>query len=313
MGRSPLIFGLLAVEWSSFSDTCTNFHALDCCAAAIETSCKMMMQCGRALPAVPAQRRPRPFVQASGRPALAPAPVHRRSIAAHRCHATSTDGQATQYTPKSARDAIETATKLQKEQKDYKEAVRLYVKAMEMNPNDDEARAALYNMGCALAKQKQWVKSTECVMRAINDYNLKLVVALKVSSQPHVPTPRTSGWVTRTHSLDLTATPKCRLHICHEHAIATHPRCRRHLLEAPPPTTYKSHHTHQASHIQRGCHGRLHHDTPTHNAQAPHPTQPAIRPCRTPMPPTPTRHPRDTPMWHTHPAGTMSHGVICLE
>ncbi len=63
---------------------------------------------------------------------------------------------------------------------DYAQAVLLYVRAMEMRPNDDEARAALYNMGCALAKQKQWDKATDCIMQAVNNYSLKLSVALKV-------------------------------------------------------------------------------------------------------------------------------------
>ena len=82
--------------------------------------------------------------------------------------------------PKNAREAVESALRVQKEQKDYMEAVRLYSLAMEMKPNGDEARAALYNMGCALVKLKQWSKATQCVQRAVNDYNLKLSVALKV-------------------------------------------------------------------------------------------------------------------------------------
>jgi tetratricopeptide (TPR) repeat protein len=98
--------------------------------------------------------------------------------------ATKAEGQkrslAPAYEPSSARDAIETATRLQKEKGDYAQAVLLYVRAMEMRPNDDEARAALYNMGCALAKQKQWDKATDCIMQAVNNYSLKLSVALKV-------------------------------------------------------------------------------------------------------------------------------------
>ena len=49
-----------------------------------------------------------------------------------------------------------------------------------MNPSDDEARSAMFNMGCALAKQKQWASAAEAVVTAINKYQLKLVVALKV-------------------------------------------------------------------------------------------------------------------------------------
>lgn len=138
----------------------------------------MLLQKGNPLSACPPQRRPQPFVPC--RQPSAQLQVWRATRSTQRCQATKTDGSATQYKPKDARDAIETATRLQKEQKDYAEAVRLYLQAMEMKPSEDEARAALYNMGCALAKQKHWAQATECVMRAINDYNLKLVVALKV-------------------------------------------------------------------------------------------------------------------------------------
>ncbi|GIL43550.1 hypothetical protein Vafri_1251 [Volvox africanus] len=84
-----------------------------------------------------------------------------------------------QYQPTSAKDAIETATRVFKEQQDIDEAVRLYRTSLEMNPNEDEARAALYNLGCALAKQKKWAEASESIVRAINDYRLKLSVALK--------------------------------------------------------------------------------------------------------------------------------------
>lgn len=67
-----------------------------------------------------------------------------------------------------------------KERKDYAGAVKLYQMAMQAQPNEDEARAALYNMGCAHAKLKQWKEATDCVMSAINDYNLRLSVALRV-------------------------------------------------------------------------------------------------------------------------------------
>lgn len=49
-----------------------------------------------------------------------------------------------------------------------------------MQPNDDEARAALYNLGCALTKQKKFSEAVEAIERAINDYGLKLIVALRV-------------------------------------------------------------------------------------------------------------------------------------
>lgn len=91
-----------------------------------------------------------------------------------------------QYLPKSATDAIETGTRVFKEEKNSEEAIRLYQLAMQMQPNEDEARAALYNLGCAYAKQKRWKEASENIVRAINDYKLKLVVALKVGER-HLP------------------------------------------------------------------------------------------------------------------------------
>lgn len=136
---------------------------------------------GGALLRAPA-RGPTPFKPCSALPQL---PSRSRiafkdSFETLRTSATKTDGGATKYTPKNARDAIETGTLVLKDKQDYVEAVRLYNLAMQMNPNDDEARAALYNMGCAYAKQKQWQKSTDAILRAINDYQLKLSVALRV-------------------------------------------------------------------------------------------------------------------------------------
>lgn len=51
---------------------------------------------------------------------------------------------------------------------------------MQLSPDEDEARAALYNAACCHTKLKQWDSAVECAMKAINDYDLKLVVALRV-------------------------------------------------------------------------------------------------------------------------------------
>ena len=66
------------------------------------------------------------------------------------------------------------------QKKSYAEAVEHFNTALELNPTDDEAMAALYNLGCAYTKQKQWKLASESIIRAINDYKLKLSVALKV-------------------------------------------------------------------------------------------------------------------------------------
>ena len=95
--------------------------------------------------------------------------------------ATKADsGPITLYTPSSARDAVERATAALKQQGDASEAVRLYKLAMSMQPSEDEARAALYNMGCALAKQKQWAAAAGAITAAINDRGLKISVAQQV-------------------------------------------------------------------------------------------------------------------------------------
>lgn len=60
------------------------------------------------------------------------------------------------------------------------EALRLFQAALEMQPSDDEARAALYNSACCYAKQKRWQPAVDAVVSAVNDYDLKLSVAVKV-------------------------------------------------------------------------------------------------------------------------------------
>jgi hypothetical protein len=82
--------------------------------------------------------------------------------------------------PTSAKEAIEAGLKLFAEEKDYVEAARLFTAATEMRANDDEMRAALYNLGCAYTKLKQWKPAADSIVRAINDHKLKLSVALKV-------------------------------------------------------------------------------------------------------------------------------------
>ena len=63
---------------------------------------------------------------------------------------------------------------------EYDAALQLFSRAMTMRPNDDEARAALYNGACAKAKLKDWQGAAHDVITAVNDYKLKLEVAVKV-------------------------------------------------------------------------------------------------------------------------------------
>ena len=51
--------------------------------------------------------------------------------------------------------------------------------AMDRRPTPDEARAAQYNAACAFTRKKQWADAVRCLKSAINEYDLRLTVALK--------------------------------------------------------------------------------------------------------------------------------------
>lgn len=52
---------------------------------------------------------------------------------------------------------------------------------MKLDPSDDEARAALYNSACCYTKLKRWQLAVDATVSAVNDYDLKLSVAVKAS------------------------------------------------------------------------------------------------------------------------------------
>lgn len=81
--------------------------------------------------------------------------------------------------PASAREAVQDGQQAF-DQAEYGEALRLFSAAMTLRPNDDEARAALYNGACAKVKLKDWQGAADDVSRAVNDYKLRLDVAMKV-------------------------------------------------------------------------------------------------------------------------------------
>lgn len=87
-------------------------------------------------------------------------------------------GQAL-YSPSNAKDAVNTGLKVFNEEKNYQEAVRLFKMAMELKPSEEEASAAMFNLGCAYAKTKQWKEAADAITEAINKYNLRLAAALK--------------------------------------------------------------------------------------------------------------------------------------
>jgi hypothetical protein len=82
--------------------------------------------------------------------------------------------------PASAKQAVEEGLVAFNERKDYAEALRLFTAAMDLKPSEEEAIAALYNAGCAHAKRKEWQQATDAILKAVNDYKLKLSVALQV-------------------------------------------------------------------------------------------------------------------------------------
>lgn len=91
----------------------------------------------------------------------------------------ATTSTAPFVTPKSAREAVERGQQ-SFDRKEYAEALRLFKAALDLRPNNDEARAALYNKACAHAWLKDWQEAADDVVRAVNDYGLKLEVAVKV-------------------------------------------------------------------------------------------------------------------------------------
>lgn len=120
-------------------------------------------------PAAPCARRPRLLCTTAQ---FASRPSSQRSVRA-------LAAKVAKPVPTSAKQAVEEGLAAFNERKDYAEALRLFRAAMEMRPSEEEAIAALYNAGCAHAKQKQWRDASESILRAVNDYNLKLSVALQ--------------------------------------------------------------------------------------------------------------------------------------
>jgi hypothetical protein len=51
---------------------------------------------------------------------------------------------------------------------------------MDLKPNSEEAGAALFNLGCAYAKQRKFKDAAEAIGDAINNHSVKMSVALQV-------------------------------------------------------------------------------------------------------------------------------------
>lgn len=81
--------------------------------------------------------------------------------------------------PDSARGAVEGGLKVLKD-KDVKQALELFQLALDLEPDEEERRAAVYNSACCYAKLKRWEESAAAVKEAVNDYGLQLSVAEEV-------------------------------------------------------------------------------------------------------------------------------------
>ena len=126
----------------------------------------------------------RPKIALGGRPRLHLASqsspqLYRTWVKKERMTFRTASGGGSSTRPTSSKEAVESGLR-SFQTKHYTEAVQLFNTALELNPSEDEAMAALYNLGCAYTKQKQWKPAAEAIVRAINDYKLKLAVALKV-------------------------------------------------------------------------------------------------------------------------------------
>lgn len=116
--------------------------------------------------------------------------AHQHRIEARRSIGCSgTAGESTQSAtsvealPRSASEAVKKGQQAF-DRAEYEGALQLFSRAMTLRPNEDEARAALYNGACAKVKLKDWQGAADDVLRAVNEYKLKLEVAVKVYTLP---------------------------------------------------------------------------------------------------------------------------------
>ena len=124
-------------------------------------------------------------LQRPGRPPFLQAPRGRDRAACLRRVSRLVRAQSRASTAKeqaSAKASVEAGLQLFSNGK-YRDALVSFESALQANPTDDEARAALYNSACAHAKLKQWQPATDAVKRAVNDYRLRLTVAIKVNAE----------------------------------------------------------------------------------------------------------------------------------
>ncbi|KAL4854848.1 Protein LOW PSII ACCUMULATION 1 [Chlorella vulgaris] len=122
-------------------------------------------------------RRPRPFVALQRRPlypsrASGPQCASRSRLS---CRATSSPQQ--NVAASTAKQAVELGLEAF-EAGDTDAALTLFQKALSLQPDADEARAAAYNSACAHTRLRQWEPAVEAIKLAVNTHGLKLSVAL---------------------------------------------------------------------------------------------------------------------------------------
>lgn len=94
------------------------------------------------------------------------------------CVVSAASAGVTPSSARSAKEAVEEGLELFS-MGDAARALALFQRALELQPSEDEARAALYNAACAHTKLSQWQPAVDAVVKAVNDYELRLTVALK--------------------------------------------------------------------------------------------------------------------------------------
>jgi hypothetical protein len=90
---------------------------------------------------------------------------------------SSTQQQEAAPSASSAKEAVEKGLEAFQTGK-VDAALQLFLLAQSLRPSDDEARAACYNAACAQTRLRQWQPAVDSLTRAINDFDLKLTVAL---------------------------------------------------------------------------------------------------------------------------------------
>lgn len=87
--------------------------------------------------------------------------------------------QATQTSSASAKHSVEAGLQLY-DKKDYQEALKNFLAAIQAEPRPEEAQAAYYNTACCHVKLKQWQEAADAVSKAVNEYSLDYKVAMEV-------------------------------------------------------------------------------------------------------------------------------------